>query len=113
MLSRLLYAGRGSASPAPLALVIAAVIGIMAGLISGYYGGWFDSVSSWIASLIMALPGIVVLLAARAVLGPSLWTSMVDLRRHPLAGLLPAGVRLGTRGQQRTVCRCRPGLGAT
>ncbi len=34
-------------------------------LLSNVYG-WFDSVSSWLTGLIMALPGIVVLLAARA-----------------------------------------------
>ena len=52
------------------------VIGVTAGLVAGYYRGWFDSVSSWVAGLIMALPGIVLLLAARAVLGPSMWPSM-------------------------------------
>jgi ABC-type dipeptide/oligopeptide/nickel transport system ATPase component len=49
---------------------------VIAGLVAGYYHGWFDSVSSWIAGLIMAMPGIVVLLAARAVLGPSMWMAM-------------------------------------
>jgi ABC-type dipeptide/oligopeptide/nickel transport system ATPase component/ABC-type dipeptide/oligopeptide/nickel transport system permease subunit len=74
--ARLLYAGRFSLAGALLALVIAAVIGVIGGLIAGYYGKWFDSVSSWLAGLLMALPGIVVLLAARAVLGPSMWLSM-------------------------------------
>ncbi|WP_213815448.1 dipeptide/oligopeptide/nickel ABC transporter permease/ATP-binding protein [Glaciihabitans sp. dw_435] len=76
VLSRLLFAGRFSLAGALLALVIAAVIGVTGGLIAGYYGKWFDSVSSWLAGMIMALPGIVVLLAARAVLGPSMWLSM-------------------------------------
>ena len=74
--SRLLYAGRFSILGALLALVIALVIGVIAGLIAGYYGGWFDNVSTWFAGLVMALPGIIVLLAARAVLGPSLWLAM-------------------------------------
>ena len=38
-------------------------------------------------------PRIVVLLAARAVLGPSIWPSMVDLRRPDRPGVLPARVR--------------------
>jgi peptide/nickel transport system permease protein len=76
VLSRLLFAGRFSLAGALLALVVAAVIGVIAGLVAGYYHGWFDTVSSWIAGLIMAMPGIVVLLAARAVLGPSLWGAM-------------------------------------
>jgi ABC-type dipeptide/oligopeptide/nickel transport system ATPase component/ABC-type dipeptide/oligopeptide/nickel transport system permease subunit len=76
VLSRLLYAGRFSLAGALLCLVIALVIGVITGLIAGYYHGWFDNVSSWIAGLIMAMPGIVLLLAARAVLGPSMWMAM-------------------------------------
>lgn len=59
-----------------LAVVIAIVVGVVSGLISGYFGGWFESFSNWLSSIIMALPGIVVLLAAAAVMGPSTWTSM-------------------------------------
>ncbi len=77
ILSRLLYAARISLAGAALAVIVAAAIGITAGLISGYYGKWFAAVSSWVASALMALPAIVVLLAARSVLGPSVWTSML------------------------------------
>ncbi len=76
ILSRLLYAIRPTIEGAALAVVLAAAIGITAGLISGYYGKWFAGASSWVASLLMALPGIVVLLAARAVIGPSLFGAM-------------------------------------
>lgn len=74
--SRLLYAGRFSLAGGLLALTVAAVIGVISGLLAGYYRGWFDSVSSWFAGLLMALPAMVILLAARAVLGPSMWLSM-------------------------------------
>jgi len=74
--SRLVFAGRFSLAGALLALVIALIIGVTGGLIAGYYGKWFDAASSWLTGLLMALPGIVVLLAARAVLGPSMWLSM-------------------------------------
>jgi peptide/nickel transport system permease protein len=75
--SRLLYGGRYTLAGALLATVVAAVIGIASGLVAGYYGKWFESAASWVTTLLMALPGIVVLLAARAVLGPSLWTVMI------------------------------------
>lgn len=75
--SRLLFAGQFSLAGALVALVVAMVLGVTAGLIAGYYGGWFDAVSSWLTGLMMALPGMVVLLAARAVLGPSMWLSMM------------------------------------
>ena len=74
--SRMLHATRFSMAGALLALVVAAVIGVTGGLIAGYYGKWFEGLSAWVVGLVQALPGIVVLLAARAVLGPSMWTSM-------------------------------------
>jgi len=76
ILSRLLYAIRPTIEGATLAVAVAAVLGITAGLVTGYYGKWFAGVSSWVASLLMSLPGIVVLLAARSVLGPSLFGTM-------------------------------------
>ncbi len=99
--SRLLVATQISLAAALVALVTALVIGVVSGLIAGYYRGWFDSVSTWVVSLVMALPGIVVLLAARSVLGPSVWLAML------VFGLLmsPAYFRLvyaavnGVRGE--------------
>jgi len=65
-----------SLEAAALAVIIAIAIGVVSGLIAGYFGGWFDSLASWFSSVLMALPGLVVLLAAAAVMGPSMWTSM-------------------------------------
>jgi len=76
ILSRLLYAIRPTIAGTTLAVVVAAAIGLTAGLVSGYYGKWFESVSSWVASLLMALSPIVVLLVVRAAIGPSLFGSM-------------------------------------
>ena len=77
VLSRLLTATRISVLAAALAVVTALVIGVISGLIAGYYQGWFDNVSSWFTSLVMALPPMVVLLAARTVVGPSVWIAML------------------------------------
>ena len=76
VLSRLLTATQISIAAALVALVVALLIGVIGGLLAGYYGKWFDSVSSWLTSIVMALPAIIVLLAARAALGPSIWVSM-------------------------------------
>jgi peptide/nickel transport system permease protein len=75
--ARLLHGGQVSLLGAALALSVAAIIGIPSGLLAGYYSRWFDSLSVWTSSLIQSMPGIVVLLAARAVLGPSIWLSML------------------------------------
>jgi peptide/nickel transport system permease protein len=74
--SRLLHATQFSLAGALVTLLVALVIGVTSGLMAGYFAGWFDTVSSWIAGLVMALPAFVVLLAARAVVGPSMWLSM-------------------------------------
>ena len=76
ILSRLLFATRYSVAGALLAVVIAAIIGVTSGLIAGYYQKWFETGSVAVISIIQALPGIVILLAARAVVGPSLWIMM-------------------------------------
>jgi len=77
VLSRLLFAARFSLAGAVVALVTAMVLGVSGGLLAGYFGRWVDTVWSAVVALLMALPGIVVLLAARAVIGPSLWYSML------------------------------------
>lgn len=74
--SRLLFATRISIAGALVALVVAAAIGITAGLVAGYYGRRWETVFSMSTSLLMALPGIMVLLASRSVLGPSIWSAM-------------------------------------
>ena len=74
--SRLLLATQTSIAAALVALITALVLGVVSGLIAGYYQGWFNTVATWVTELNMALPAMVVLLAARAALGPSVWLSM-------------------------------------
>lgn len=76
VLSRLLVATQISIGAALVALLVSLAVGVAGGLLAGYYGGWFDNVSSWFTSIVMALPAVIVLLAARAALGPSVWVSM-------------------------------------
>lgn len=77
VLSRLLFAAQFSLAGAGLALVVALALGVIGGLLAAYYGKVIDLVSGWIIALLMALPGVIVLLAVRAAVGPSLWLSMI------------------------------------
>ena len=61
---------------AGLAMGVAMVVGVPTGLIAGYYGGWFDAIASWWTNVLMSLPAIIVLLAATAALGKTVWVSM-------------------------------------
>ena len=74
--ARLLFGSRVPLLAAAFAVVVAVAIGAVSGLVGGYFGGWFDGLSSWGASILMALPAMVVLLAARSVVGPSTWWAM-------------------------------------
>ncbi|WP_457967348.1 dipeptide/oligopeptide/nickel ABC transporter permease/ATP-binding protein [Arthrobacter sp. D1-29] len=74
--SRIMWGSQVNLIGAGIALAIALVTGVITGLLAGYYGGWFDSAASWVNNLNMALPGIVVLLAVRAIVGPSVYIAM-------------------------------------
>jgi peptide/nickel transport system permease protein len=66
VLSRLLYGGQVTLVGILEAVVVAVVIGIILGLLAGYLGGVLDTVLSRLTELVMAIPGIVVLLMTYA-----------------------------------------------
>ncbi|WP_242454486.1 dipeptide/oligopeptide/nickel ABC transporter permease/ATP-binding protein [Bailinhaonella thermotolerans] len=101
VLSRLLYGGRNTLSGVLLALAVALALGVPAGLVAGYRGGRFDAASSWIVNLVMALPAMVVLLASRAIVGPTVWVLMVVLGVlvSPNFFRLVRGIVVGVRGE--------------
>lgn len=74
--TRLALSTRYSLLTASVAVIVSLIVGMVSGLFAGYFGGWFESASSWVSSILMALPGLVVLLAAVAVIGPSMWWAM-------------------------------------
>ena len=75
--SRLLYGAQLTLLSALLCAAVAIAIGLPSGLIAGYYGGAFDATSNWVVSILMSLPGLIVLLAIRAAFGPSVWIAMI------------------------------------
>jgi ABC-type dipeptide/oligopeptide/nickel transport system ATPase component/ABC-type dipeptide/oligopeptide/nickel transport system permease subunit len=76
VLSRLLWATRGTLVACIIVLVVSTVVGVVGGLLAGYYRGRTEAVASWVADAIMALPGIVLLIALYTVIGPSIPTAM-------------------------------------
>jgi peptide/nickel transport system permease protein len=65
-LSRLLQASRFSLLVGPLSTLIASAIGILIGCLAGYGRGRLDAIIMRIADTMMALPTLVLILAARA-----------------------------------------------
>lgn len=75
--SRLLFGAQLTLTSALLCAAVAIAIGLPAGLIAGYYAGRFEAVSNWVVSILMSLPGLIVLLTIRAAFGPSVWIAMI------------------------------------
>ena len=64
--SRLLVASRFSLVVAPLGTLLACALGILVGCVAGYAGRWTDALLMRVADTMLALPALVVILAARA-----------------------------------------------
>ncbi|MCI0425961.1 MAG: ABC transporter permease [Actinobacteria bacterium] len=79
ILSRVLHGGRISLLVAVAAFAIQSTVGTLLGLLSGYLGGRVDQVIMRIADIQLALPGLVALLAAVAIFGPSLFNLILFL----------------------------------
>ena len=72
LLSRVIYGARLSLSLASLALVVLLLVGVTVGAVAGYYGGQLDAILMRLVDVLLAFPGLVLVLAIAGMLGPSL-----------------------------------------
>ena len=78
MLSRTLYGARIAWQIVLAAIGVAIVLGVPLGLISGYIGGKLDElIIMRIVDALMAMPGLILILAVTGALGPSITNSMI------------------------------------
>jgi peptide/nickel transport system permease protein len=77
--SRTIYAIRISLSAGVVAMAIAVAISLVLGTLSGYYGGIVDMVLMRITDVIMCIPGLVIVMALVAVIGPGLLNIMIAI----------------------------------
>jgi len=70
--SRVIYGARASLLVGLCAVGMGAVVGGILGMIAGYFRGRTDKVLSWVADVVLAFPGLVLIIAIVAVLGASL-----------------------------------------
>lgn len=70
-LSRLLYGARVSMIIGLIAVVVSGFIGVTLGILAGYFGGRVDSVVSYILTVRLSMPVILVALATAALVGGS------------------------------------------
>jgi ABC-type dipeptide/oligopeptide/nickel transport system permease subunit len=79
VLTRLLYGARFSLEVSVLSRLIAIAIGTVLGLLAGYFGGRLESAVMRMADITLAYPGLLLLIAVVAAVGPSMAALFVAL----------------------------------
>jgi peptide/nickel transport system permease protein len=77
--SRVVYGARASLLVGICAVVLGALVGGTLGMIAGYFGGRTERVLTWVADVVLAFPGLVLIIALVAILGASLTNLIVGL----------------------------------
>lgn len=72
ILSRVLHGGRVSLKVGFFSIFASAIVGIPLGLIAGYFGGMVDNIIMRVMDVILAFPGLVLIIWLVAVLGSSI-----------------------------------------
>ncbi len=87
---RVLHGTRYSLAVALATIIVGNVFSTAVGMIAGYYGGWADIFFQRLAELMQAFPSIPLAIAIVAILGPSLWTTVMAIT---IVGI-PGGMRV-------------------
>ncbi len=108
VLSRLIHGGRISLVNAAIAAVTFLVVGVSTGLAAGFLGGWADRVFTWMVDVVIAVPGLIVLLVVLAVFGGNMAVAMVALGVLAAPGFarVVRGVTLSVR-EERYIAAAR------
>jgi peptide/nickel transport system permease protein len=70
VLSRVLHGGRLSLAIALLAVALSATIGTTYGAVAGFYGGWVDALMMRTLDALLAIPRVLLVIAAAVLWGP-------------------------------------------
>ena len=100
--SRVVFGSRVSLSVGIVAMTIYVVIGTVLGAVSGYFGGLVDAVIQRVTDAVMCFPSLIIIIAAVAIVGPSIWNVMVviGLLTWPNICRLVRGQLLSLREQE-------------
>ena len=72
--ARLVYGGRVSIFVGVFSTLVSLVIGVPLGLYAGYYRGIMEGLIMRLTDMFMAFPGVILVLVAVALVGPSVWS---------------------------------------
>ncbi|MCA9861042.1 MAG: ABC transporter permease, partial [Thermomicrobiales bacterium] len=77
VLSRVIFGTRVSLSVGLVSVTIYVLIGTVLGSLSGYFGGWVDSSIQRFTDAVMCFPSLIIIIAAVAIVGPSIYNVMI------------------------------------
>ncbi len=77
VLSRVIFGTRVSLSVGLVSVTIYVFIGTLLGSLSGYFGGWVDSTIQRFTDAVMCFPSLIIIIAAVAIIGPSIYNVMI------------------------------------
>jgi peptide/nickel transport system permease protein len=112
-LSRLFYGGRVSLVAAVQAVAIGAGVGVTLGMIAGFRGGRFDTATSRVVDITMALPGFLVAVTVLGVLGPGLTNAMLAVGLLLVAGFFRVARAATQDVREETYVEASRALGCT
>jgi peptide/nickel transport system permease protein len=102
VLSRVLHGGRSVVALGSAATALAYLFGLAVGLVAGYRGGLIDTVLMRGVDVLLALPGLLVLLLLVAGLGTHVWVLLLGVMLVQLPGIArvmrTATLEVSTRG---------------
>jgi peptide/nickel transport system permease protein len=79
LLSRLMFGARYTLLGSLQAVLTVLCVGVPIGLVAGYVGGWADRTVSWVIDMLLAVPGLVMLLIVHTVFGGNQTAAMITL----------------------------------
>ncbi|MFN8473438.1 MAG: ABC transporter permease [Anaerolineae bacterium] len=98
VLTRIVYGARVSLSVAALTVLIALTIGTLLGLLAGFYGGMTDNVLMRVVDVVIALPGLFILILIATFFSPN-----VVVLSIVIASLSWTGISRLVRGEVMSV----------
>jgi peptide/nickel transport system permease protein len=114
VLSRVLYGGRISLQVGFFSVVASTLAGVPLGLAAGYFGGWIDNAIMRVMDVILAFPGLILVIWLVAMLGASLINVIIAITVFslPTYARLARGITLSAREMEYVVAARSMGAGS-
>lgn len=99
VLSRVLHGGQVSLQVGFLSIMLAVVVSVPLGLVAGYFGGWLDNLIMRAMDLILAFPGLILIIWLVSLLGSSMTNVILAIAFFsiPTYARLTRGITLSLR----------------